>query len=191
VFVDETELLHKLAHEWQEQVRPHVRVNACILAARLTHEVLDYFNIPHDLQPVRCTITNDIMWDCMVNAESPRFDFPPEAWSLGVGKGLGDGDGWSGHIVVITNNNYIDLSAEQFDRPRRDILSGGPLILPQQGFSYVDKPAVKMWHHPLPKGHLIWAPEHNPSYKQAIDWRSNYKLVAGPIIRSIKQSDTR
>jgi hypothetical protein len=189
--VEEELILRRLVDQWVETVQPFTNVSACVLAARVGHEVLDYFGIPHTVQPVFCSAVNDKMWAQVLTGKPMTNSADDGSWGVGAGKGVGDGTGWPGHVVLITDKHYIDLTVEQFDRPKKDIVSGGPLVAPLHEFELIDNEAVTMLYRPLSKGRLMWMPQENPSYKQTIDWRANYKLVAGPIIRSIKQGGTQ
>lgn len=180
---------HLLADEWTEKVRPYASVNACILAARTAHEVFGYFGIKHTVQPVMALAVNDRMYDIMVAATERLASFPPDAWSIGVGREVPaqSDNGWSGHLAVITDTHYVDLSAEQFDRPQRQIMSGGPIVARSSEFEFVEAPTFRMWHRPMLKGHYLWMHEDNVTYKGSNDWRLNYKEFTGQIIRSIRE----
>jgi hypothetical protein len=132
--------------------------------------------------------TNDKMYDIMYNSTERIDRFPDDAWSIGVGSQVPaqSANGWSGHLVVITDELFIDLSAEQFDRPQRQIMSGGPIVARSTEFEFVEAPTFRMWHRPMTQGQLLWMHEENHTYKASNDWRKNYKEFTGPIIRSIR-----
>lgn len=194
----ETNILAALETEWRKQVQPNVRVNSCILASRLTSEVLSYFGIYHEVFSTYAMAVNDLMYRHMEENLKP-FQWHPEAWSVGVGfenavatqVDRRTEPGYEGHVCVATADHFIDLSALQFDRPKHGIESGGTLVVPNNTIEVqaVGSESGGKWAHvDLVKGRLLFRVKNDTSFKNSVDWRTNYREAAGPVIRAIKKT---
>lgn len=191
------EIAQCLVDCWNTDVRPHVVENACVLAARITSEVFSYFNISHWILPMMAMSMNDKMLDHQI-ANTPPKDWDKSAWSVGVGfpnmvatnADLRQGEGFEGHLVVVTKNLYIDLTAYQMSRPQHGIDTGGSLLLPVDSIVqpyYLNDAFPYEWGKiPIKEGHLLVTWNGNYSYKDSNDWKKNYKVQSGSIIRTIR-----
>jgi hypothetical protein len=181
----ETRIVHALADAWTAIVAPEVIPRACILAARVATEVLDYFSIPHVVQPVETIAANDACLT-MVLHDVPIADWPADAWNVAAGRRSAavNGNGWPGHLAVVTTDWYLDLSATQFDRPAKHIVTGGPVV------RHVDEMTLDRWfiRFPIVEGWYQWNPEDNHTYRTARDWTVNGPEFAGPVIRRLKKT---
>ena len=193
----ERKILDSLVELWNSEVRPHVVTNACVLSARLASEVLDYFGIKHRVLPMSVMAMNDEM--LKHQQEDVHYTaWSPTAWSVGVGfgqmvatnKDSRDGTGFDGHVVVVTDNHYIDLTAYQFNRVEHRINTGGSVVIPMTDITYPFTLSSEMpneWIYiALQQGHLLMAPNGNDEFKDSPDWRTHYKRQAGDIIRQIR-----
>lgn len=178
----EARAVHALAAAWTDLVAPFFAPRVCILAARVAHEALTYLDVPHGVQPVQAVVANDIALAMMVG-DLPMADWPDEAWNVSAGSQSNLGNGWAGHVAVIADNWYLDLSATQFDRPAKNIATGGPIVrhLDEMAFDtgYIRFPVAEGWYQ--------WRPEDNPTYRTAPDWKVNGPEFAGPVIRRLKK----
>lgn len=169
-----------LAKAWVDVAAPVVEPRACILAARLASEVFSYFAVEHEVLPIWTLVANDAALGLIVD-KVPSSSWPREAWTVSAGAHADLGDGWAGHLAVVTDSHFVDLSAAQFDRPQRSILVGGPLVVPIDAMAFDE-----MWRFPVRCGWYHWGAEENDSYRSSGDWLSNWKRLAGPMIRSVK-----
>lgn len=181
-----------IGQAWREIGRPALQPNHCIIGARVALETLTYFGVPSKVQPVLCVGFNDAA-EVELRAGHPVTEWPPEAWSVGIGahsEEMTDGPGWSGHVVVLTEEHLIDLAAGQLDRASKGIRTDDGIIIARRDAFVADAfaPFFAGLVLPLLKGHYLVAGEpENTSYKQTRDWRVNYRDFAGPVIRRVRE----
>lgn len=186
------DVLKALCDAWAEVVAPKTQVPACILAAAVSREALKYFGLgpKTDVVPVAATATNEDGYE-YVRAEVPAVAWPDEAWAVYAGsqsKDLDPGRGWSGHMAVLVDGYYVDLTAAQFDRPAKEIETGGALLIHRSQFELVEFGGGSYWHVPLVKGHYLWHPEpKNDRYRGTPDWTRNRRHFAGDVIRYMRE----
>lgn len=111
------------------------RVNTCVLSTRIGLAVLEAVGVPAIAQPVFVTVYNREGWR-LTQERVPVDEWPEDAHSVGVDpqnlfKG---GGGWNGHLVLVIRvpgqpRTLIDLTADQFDRPAKGMLVGGPVFM--------------------------------------------------------------
>ena len=194
----ESQIIAALVREWRTEIQPNVKVNACILASRLTSEVLSYFGIYHEVFSTYSMAVNNLMYQHYTEGLKP-FQWHPEAWSVGVGFENAvvtridrrTEPGYEGHVCVATETTFIDLSALQFDRPKHGIMTGGVLVVPNTDIEArtVWPTSDERWNHiKLDQGTLLFRLKADNSFKESIDWRRNYRDIAGPVIRAIKKT---
>lgn len=193
----ETEIAQCLVECWNTDVRPLVVENACVLAARITSEVLSHFGISHWILPMMAMSMNDKMLEHQINNVPPK-DWDKSAWSVGVGfpnmvatnADLRKGHGYEGHLIVVTEKLYIDLTAYQLSRPQHGIDTGGSILIPKDSIIepyYLNEAFPDEWGKvPIKEGHLLVSFNGNHSYKDSTDWKKNYKVQSGAIIRKIR-----
>ena len=193
----ERRVIDALVELWDSEVRPHVVTNACVLSARIASEVLSHFGIQHEVFPMAAMAMNDEM--LKHQQEGVHYSaWSPTAWSVGVGfgqmvatnKDSRDGTGFDGHVVVVTENHYIDLTAYQFDRLEHHINTGGSIVVPMGELKYPFTLSTEMpneWIYlSLFEGHLLLTPNGNSSFMDSPDWCLHYKRQSGDIIRKIQ-----
>ena len=194
--LNEQLILQKLVESWNQDVRPFVVENACVLAARIASEVLTYFGIEHKHVSMAAMSMNDIMFAHQKNGDH-HSQWDTSAWSVGVGfpnmvatnVDNREASGFEGHVVIITDNFYLDLTAYQMSRLNRGIDTGGSILvsLQQIRHPYTMPLFPGDWSYiPIPEGHLLATPNDNEQYKLSNDWRKNYKIQSGEIIRSVR-----
>jgi hypothetical protein len=179
-----------LADGWTTVTKGKVAPNACVLAGRVATEVFTYFGVRHRLLPVGVAALNDRAL-VEIEAGRPIDEWPDEAWSVGVGKGavVADVPGWAGHLVAVVEGNvFVDLTAEQLDRPFQALEVGGPLVVDGTEFEIVSYPGLfSGMAIDVKQGRYVWWPEpDNVSYRRVRDWRVHGKKFAGPVIRYIR-----
>lgn len=179
-----------LCQAWSEESE-HLRVNSCVLAARVAEEAMACAGILVHVRAVGACCANDEGLVALASGR-PTEEWGPDAWTVGAslsaeGMGL---PGWAGHLVVETPSSLLDLTAAQFDRPARGIETGGPLVLPWAAMVPADAPTLPpALTVPLPGlGHyIVWGEADNRGFRDAPDWRRNYRDFAGPVIRRMRE----
>jgi hypothetical protein len=173
-----------------------LRPDCCIAAGRLALDVCRFFDVPAEPHPVRVIAENPVMakW----REEHDGTGMPPElweetgAWSVGVDPDQDrGGEGWNGHLVVVTSTLLVDLSAGQMTRPAKN-LHLGPLsgTLPDGWMS-------EAWPWPWAAYHVndcVVAYQRTPTntaFRRAKDWgprRQQRKAQTGELIRAIREA---
>lgn len=188
----EDEVMRSTAELWNELCKPFVKTNACILASRTLIEVLAYHGLKSAPMAVNAMAYNDAMWEIL---GTPPENWTANAWSVGASndprmRGTFRTDktgGYAGHLVVVTRRSYVDLTANQFDRPHKGIVTGSPLIV---GLNSLQKHEMGTLV-PIQQGRMLVYANGDESYKHSPDWRFGYKDFAGWIIKRQKQDLTR
>jgi hypothetical protein len=177
--VNEPEVFDALVAAWEREIAPHVRRDCCILAARATSLVLDYYGIPNKVVPCEVFIANDAALTELDKGNADFTTWPEGAWSMGAG-GLSPGEGYAGHVVVNAAQRVIDLSAGQFHRAGR-INIDGPRVWnsgAMQGNSLV------ILEHGV---WMLFTPTRDRTYRNTPDWRRG-RVAASRIIRTINNN---
>lgn len=187
----EEQVIDSTARLWVEMCKPHVPKNACILASRTVIEVLKYHGLKSAPLAVNAMAYNDEMWEIL---GSPPEEWTPKAWSVGCSNDprtygtfrTDRSGGYAGHLVVVTRTSYVDLTADQFDRPHKGILTGSPLIV---GLKSLENHPHGLLV-PIQQGKMLVNGNDDDAFKHSPDWRFGYKDFAGWIIRRQKQDLT-
>lgn len=113
-------------------------VNTCVLSTRIGIGVLGRFGVTSRPMPVYVSVHNIAAWH-LTKDKVPISQWPPHAHSVGIHEtsNVIGGGGWNGHLVLILRQDpaggaprlLIDLTADQFDRPIRNLLVGGPIFM--------------------------------------------------------------
>lgn len=184
---EEERILTTLADVYAKEIEPRFAPNLrlCVLAARIADGVLDYFGVPHHVQPVEAFVMNDAAAD-LFRRDVPIAEWPDEAWSIGSTANA-EGSGYPGHLLIVTGRGYrLDLSARQYDRPApgRIAVDGPRLWWPDQitnnergDWLVKEADAGTLWW---------WAPFADTSYRRTPDWRMG-KVEAGWVIRVMRE----
>lgn len=139
---------------------------SCIISTRVAVEVLKVFGIRARGQAVKVEALNPrAVLDVEAKATEPRLG----SWIVGVeGTGQHDYDqnSWDGHLVAIFEDTkgevLVDVSADQFARPAKDI-HAEPLAIRLTG----GWPVGRLW----PNGSaLAYSPIRSRSYRQSSNW---------------------
>lgn len=193
----ERKVIDHLVDLWNSEVRPNVMTNACVLSARIASEVFTHFNIEHTVRPMAVMAMNDKMLAHQQNGDTYTA-WDADAWSVGVGFGQSmvatnkdsrQSNGFDGHLIVTTDNFYVDLTAYQFDRLEHGINTQGPLVVPISDVVYpftFSSDALTYWLYiSLEEGHLVMTSNKNYTYENSPDWRIHYQRQVGDIIKEI------
>ncbi len=172
-------------------------LNACILGANYAHRVLDMFEIDHKVRPIGATVFNKRGWELFAE-RIPANQLPPEAWSVHCSSRSEHRmvNGWSGHVVIETEEFFIDLTAEQFSRPQHEIQIFAPLIVPRKNIR--ELPSGTAVHDlgrtedayifDLGSGiYTFYYEDWNTIYQKAPDWHRSYReLGLGKVVNAIQ-----
>ena len=191
----ETAVLEVAKDFWLREVAPVTVPNACILASRIITVALAKYN-------VQCWATqvDAVCW----NAEGYRlrndlnaFRSSPTAWSVGVMSEPSDrwlrdevlaGNNpferkFFGHLIVETQNHFVDFTAGQFDRPQHGIVTGTPLAVPYSRLTETKDG----WVVPIQEGVYVFRDAQYPASPQGTpDWDTNYKADAKRLIEELR-----
>lgn len=177
-----------LAQTWRRTMAPQLTPSCCILAARMATNALTALGVRSIEIPVAVAAYNQRGWE---ERNLPIKDWSPDAWSVGassrqVAYQFRQDGGFDGHVVVGTENFVIDLSAPQFDRPMRSIVTGGPLVARWEAFEVVSRSSRKIG---LLEGvYLIEAEPWNTGYKESLDWKRGWRKFGGEFVENLKDS---
>ncbi len=137
-----------MEHRRDEQLEPGSYAWWCQLATQVRGATLTEYNVPSCVETVRVgievgryfgyTITPQPVTLMIATREWDEFvaehGYVPEArqygWSLGTHGGNIDsgGNAWGGHLAGLAPGGvYLDLSADQFDRPAKGLRVTGPM----------------------------------------------------------------
>lgn len=135
------EINRQWLHDWAMVCRTltlteFTNVNTCILSTRIGLDVLHHYGLTARAQPVRVLAANEPAMGLILK-KVPHSQWPDDAWSVGIeGTGVSDTNmhQWDGHLVILLRNpsrrrTLIDLTADQLDRPARNINIGGPVFM--------------------------------------------------------------
>ena len=102
-----------------------------------------------------------------------------------------DPNGFSGHLIVETENFMIDLSAQQFDRPQHEIVTGGPLVVPLSDLTEVRQGFVlnETWSVPIELGHYWFNDAVLPTRpSNSNDWRYGYRDFLPDCVKAMRRA---
>jgi hypothetical protein len=174
-------LLLALKDLWPE-FTPDFNPNHCILATKVAIEVGRYFGVNFEPMPVSIAAFNQVGWEQFSQGIEVK-DWPPEAWSVGVHSAdtwNQEGNRWDGHLIISGSGVLADLNADQLSRPERGITIENWVALRP------DTPPP--WNHTQEDGtHLVLSSTQATLYRQAKDWKTNYKPVTGEAIRILRK----
>lgn len=191
--MNERDILRELSRYWNRHIATQVRVNSCVLAARLSTLALSHFGVDSSVHHVDAVAMNTLWYKMYLEQGVPPSKLPPEAWAVGAVTGenatathkVDLTGGFMGHVIVTTRDYLIDITANQFDRPEKAIITGAPLIVPQEH--------IKQTEHgfdiPVFQGVYILRPAERTlkSYKVSVDWQTNYKKHINGLISHIEE----
>jgi hypothetical protein len=116
--------------QWQSEPGFPFTDDHCINGARVVTRALEKLGVQSRAVSVQFLLFNRPAW-MLFEQDIPVSEWPPEAWSLGVGPNAqrGVANRWDGHVVVEGEGWTLDISAKQFARPGR-IRVDGPRLMP-------------------------------------------------------------
>lgn len=184
----------KLTDIWRQIYVPKLVPNACVLSSRVASEVLTYFGIQHDVVPVCAYAINEKMHEHWRN-KTPISMWEDDAYSVGIspdavltnnGIDRREPHGFEGHLIVITNNHLLDLSALQFHRPQHNIFVDGPILATKTAVETVSFGEHELVRIILEQGLLFYENLRTNKYLKSNDWRKNYRPITSNIIKKMR-----
>lgn len=183
----ELSAIQAIAREWANITTnlPPNKLGACILAARTATETLNELNIRNEAVPIAAVVENDAM-----RATHMTGVLNDDAWNVCCGKFSNivqdDEEGaWQGHIVILTENYFVDLTATQFARPAKNIYIPRSIIVPTSDIKTVSIPFYKetttwaKWFAftlPSGRGRYLFRPQYeNTDYMNGRDWKTGHE----------------
>lgn len=110
--------------------------DSCIASTLVGQKVLDHYKVQARAVSTVVAAYNDEALE-MINTNRPFSEWPVTAWSVGV-QGTGvmnmETKRYDGHIVLVLKPQgsprvLLDLSADQMDRPERNLRVPGPVAV--------------------------------------------------------------
>ena len=123
---------HAIRTEMQTSPTPTL---TSVLTARVAVDAADRLGLHLSPVPVFVGVYTTEAWE-MVRTGIPESDWPFSAQAVGIDERarLAGPHGWAGHLVVVADHPdesrlIIDANADRFDRPIRNLLVGGALVV--------------------------------------------------------------
>lgn len=188
----ELQILQNIDKHWVAYCKEEgIQENACILGSNFAHQVLKRLNVRHRVVPIGAVVFNKSGWE---NFGVPSNHLPDEAWSVACTSQSTDRGGYSGHLVVFTDNYFYDPTAIQYSRPQHNILLGGSLIVPLEEMCVHTRDSQQHPMHLLfhteefctfPIGSTLYSyflEEWNTIYRKSADWNVSARELGIPNI---------
>ena len=180
------EVLQSLIKAWDEIVAPNVVDACCVLAGRVATEALRYMDIRHLVVPIDALAFNSAAFDLIGEVPADEWG-DSEAWSVGAMTTDLEAN-WSGHVVVVTDDWFLDLSANQFNRFNRSIVLPNRMLVKREHFTAWQKFNNRLLYTFIDGTYYCWQPTHDERFRNSYDWRDGYRRFSGRVIRSMKES---
>ena len=196
----EYKILSETQKYWQKyKTKNNIDDNSCILAVNFAHKILSALDVPHVIVPIGTTVFNKDGYD---HFGKPASELPDSAWSVHCST-RSTGSGFSGHLVIETENYLLDLTAIQFERKNHNIVIGESLIVPHGDMEVFVRDSNPCSINKLFGAHVVYKfslsegiytyyeEEWNKVYTKSADWKATYReLGIAKVVESIKQDLT-
>jgi len=186
----EIEVIRALAGAWRRKVAPHVKDNSCILAARLGVQALQSWGIKCREVPIELNVSNQQGWK---DRHKPLEQWHPDSWAVGAGRRPKQvwitpdpfQKGYDGHLVILTDEHLIDLTVTQCNRPSKNIVAAGPLIVKLSAMEIIDGYFTTQ----LLEGVYSCVPDDgNTAYKTSHDWIEAWRRFSRVVYQDMTES---
>lgn len=118
-------MIETLSSVWVRGAVPRLTTaGACVAGSRFGLEYLRQVGIDCWVTQVDAIGLDEQSYEEVLNGEGPT------GWSVGALSVTEVPNKWNGHVVVETNEWFVDLTAGQFDRPDKGIVFGHGLCVP-------------------------------------------------------------
>lgn len=163
-----------LASVWLNGAAPRLSdSSACVASARFGWELLHWAGVEAWVTQVDAIGLDEQSYMEVINGEGPT------GWSVGALSMTEVPNKWNGHVVVETNDWFIDLTAGQFDRPDKGIMFGNGLCVPVGELTH----HVGVWQGdwfevPVAQGHYLFRDAVvQRDITKAPDWHGGLELL--------------
>lgn len=172
--VEERLMVETLSSVWLRGAAPRLtNAGACVAGSRFGWEYLKQVGIESWVTQVDAIGLDEQSYKEMLNGEGPT------GWSVGALSVTEVPNKWNGHVVVETNEWFIDLTAGQFDRPDKGIVFGHGLCVPVGELIH----HVGIWQGdwfevPVAQGHYLFRDAVvKRDINTAPDWHAGVRLL--------------
>jgi len=158
----------------------------CINGTRIAIGALKHHGVSVSPRSVQFAMFNRFAWD-LFESGVPAKDFPPHAWSLGIGPGeklKQRAEGWSGHLVAEGDGWTLDISAGQFNRPGL-VTVDGPRFIPA---NVPDDEWLKLTDD-RQQVLIISQWNENNAWRRAPGWKRDHAREIREVLRRMEQVD--
>lgn len=180
--------------------------NTCIATTRIGLEVLRHYGVAARPMPVDALADNLVAARCRAEGV-PYEQWPDEAWSVKIDeRDIAKERAWNGHLVLMVRSTngfdfgeprvLVDLTADQFARPHKSLVVGGPVIFgigPDAAFTPKDpmgtilrdregRDTGSLMYWPMRPGR----PEAN-RWRESPDWTSHHELAQATVRAIIEE----
>lgn len=167
-------MVETLSSVWLRGAAPRLSTDgACVAGARFGLEFLTRFGVESWVTQVDAIGLDELSYREVLNGEGPT------GWSVGALSVTSVPNKWNGHVVVETNDWFVDLTAGQFDRPDKGIMFGHGLCVPVGELTH----HVGIWQGdwfevPVAKGHYLFRDAVvQRDITKAPDWHGGLDLL--------------
>ncbi len=200
--VDRTEVLRLLAQRTLPELEAELgRRDVCVAATRLGAEVCRYFGIDARPQPVMANAFNQQALDWIEGGRDwPKIGDPEEAefWAAGchiIGideEDRGERGRYPGHLVLWLpgREQILDLTIGQFSRPAKGLVLPDGALLPAPRLHAGEPVAHTFTPDDGQTSAIVYNVRSGDRFRRGADWRHNPRLLAGRLIREIREEAT-
>jgi len=167
-------MVETLVSAWLRGAVPRLtNTGACVAGARFGLELLSRLGVESCVTQVDAIGLDEQSYMEVINGKGPT------GWSVGALSVTTAPNAWNGHVVLETNDWFIDLTAGQFDRPDKGILFGNGLCVPVGELTH----HVGIWQGdwfevPVAQGHYLFRDAViQRDITKAPDWHGGLELL--------------
>ena len=122
-----------IAEHVRAAVLTRYAADSCIASTAVFIDVGNWLGLGTSPVAVNVLAANPAALQVMAEDPMPPVDqWPPDAWTVGVNADQPAREGgWPGHLVAVLHgrrDRLVDVSADQFDRPARDLRCPSPAL---------------------------------------------------------------
>jgi hypothetical protein len=169
---------------WQNDPRFPFDNSHCINGTKVVVETFHHYGVEAEATQVDVSVFNRTGWECYQRDISLET-WPKHAWSVGVYEGQGTHvptgpNRWNGHLVALTGEDVVDISARQFQRPDRGIAIDALTFrgeVPYEGWCHVDV------HN---QTHVLYRRVRSLKWKSTRGWQRDHSEQTKELIRRIE-----
>ena len=166
-------LVESLAQVWMLGAAPKVVQNACVAGARFAVEYLRRVGVEAWATQVDALALDEQSYQDVLAKRNPT------GWSVGALSLTTVPNTWNGHVVVETQDWFIDLTAGQMSRPHKEITILNGLCVPTEKLLYHENVWQGEWYEvPVSQGHYLFRDAVvQRDITTAPDWHGGLELL--------------